>query len=168
MKNTTHIARTPITLDPRLSGAIEAAKERFTEQAAKGINEFDAPSVAAEIVKELNAAKREVVMKIIGLDNNWGKWEVDHCNGRESPITKLVEQQCREAIHAWLVPAIKEELERQRERVIKEYVAAVTNDVVSRLETACYTTSREIASECAAAWKADLMEAARAQIRGEA
>ncbi len=38
------------------------------------------------------------VLKVIGFSNSWGKWEVDHCNGRMSTITELVAKEAREFV----------------------------------------------------------------------
>jgi hypothetical protein len=88
----------------------EVIKAKFVTAATEVANDAHGESVAQEIVKDLNAQKRDVTLRLLGIDNRWGKWEVDHCNGRESPITKLLAEQSQDVIRGWVNEAVQEVL----------------------------------------------------------
>lgn len=89
----------------------EVIKAKFVAAATEVANDAHGESVAQEIVKDLNAQKREVTLRLLGLDNRYGReWEVDHCNGRESPITKYLAEESQETIRAWVNEAVQEVL----------------------------------------------------------
>lgn len=52
----------------------------------KAIKEWESentPEVIEERVKKaLNQNSKDIVAKLLGFDNRWGKWEIDNCNGR--------------------------------------------------------------------------------------
>lgn len=52
----------------------------------------------------LERRMEEVVAKLLGFDNHWGDWAVDHCNGRagNSAAGDWLREQARDAIKAWL------------------------------------------------------------------
>lgn len=53
----------------------------------KAIKEWESentPEVLEERVKKtLNENSKEIVAKLLGFNNHWGKWEIDNCNGRD-------------------------------------------------------------------------------------
>lgn len=94
---------------PTITEIAEQLHENFLRAAANTANEADSMAVVQEVVKDLNASKRAVTLKMLGLDNRWGgEWEVDHCNGRQSPITKYMDAECQEILAQWVRDAIKE------------------------------------------------------------
>ena len=88
----------------------EAIKAKFVTAATEVANDAHGESVAKEIVNDLNKQKRDVTLRLLGLENCWGGWEVDHCNGRESPITQYLAEQSKETIRAWVNEAVQEVL----------------------------------------------------------
>ena len=98
-------------------------KARFINTAAAHANEADVEQVMTEVIKDLNAAKRAVTLKMMGLDNRWGNWEVDHCNGRTSPITEYLTDTSKTLIKNWVNDAIKEVLTTEVEAKLKKQLA---------------------------------------------
>lgn len=115
---------------PTVQEIAEELKTRFIECAAAAANEADVNQVMNAVIKDLNAAKREVTLKMMGLDNRWGKWEVDHCNGRSSPISQYLNEECSRMIGEWVRASIKEVLtEEMRGKMKKEIDAAFRNEL---------------------------------------
>lgn len=88
----------------------EVIKAKFVTAATEVANDAHGESVAQEIVKDLNKQKREVTLRLLGLDSRYREWEVDHCNGRESLITQYLAEQSKETIRAWVNEAVQEVL----------------------------------------------------------
>ena len=58
----------------------------------------------ARVTKRLNANTDEIIFKLLGFNNGWNKWELDHCNGRsgESAAGDYLRKVQSEAIREWL------------------------------------------------------------------
>jgi hypothetical protein len=106
--------------EPTMQEVAANLKQRFIATASAHANEADVEQVMAEVIKDLNAAKRAVTLKMMGLDNRWGKWAIDHCNGRESPITQYLTAEHNELIKKWVQASIKEVLTTEFEKKLKE------------------------------------------------
>lgn len=105
-------------------------KEKFVTAATEVANDVHGESVAKEIVSDLNAQKRAVTLRLLGLEDRWGKWEVDHCNGRESPITQYLASESKETIKAWVNEAVQEVLTTQlKSKIMKDAKAAIKKEV---------------------------------------
>lgn len=125
---------------------------RLTASAA----ELDVKALTGEIVRDLNAAKREVVMKLLGLDNRWGKWEIDHCNGRTSPAIQHIAADSEPIIAQWFNDAVKEVLTAEMEKkfrndmllaIKKEVEDVVRNKVRDHARTLAETMMREAVAQ---------------------
>lgn len=89
------------------------AKYKTTAQQAmvdKAEQLFDPQKFADAIMADLTKRRSEVTLKLLGLDNRWGKWEVDHCNGRQSPINDYLTEATRQQVQTWVVEAVETEL----------------------------------------------------------
>lgn len=98
---------------PSMTPAEMAAvlKAKFVQAVTEVANDAHAESVTEQIINDLNAQKRQVTLKLLGLEDRWGgKWEVDHCNNRESPITKYLAESAKETIKQWINEAVAEVL----------------------------------------------------------
>jgi hypothetical protein len=108
----------------------EVIKAKFVTAASEVANDAHGESVAKEIVNDLNAQKRDVTLRLLGLDNRWGKWEVDHCNGRESPITKYLAAEAKETIRGWVNEAVQEVLTTElKSKVMKDAKSALRKGI---------------------------------------
>lgn len=81
----------------------------------------------------LDANTETIVLKLLGFDNSWGKWELDHCNGRsgESAAGDYLRQVQQDAIQDWFksvkLPEFSKSLssvmKKELERGYKEYLS---------------------------------------------
>ena len=105
-------------------------KDAFVVVATERADRTEAEAVVGEIIRDLDSQKREVTMKLLGLDNRWGKWEVDHCNGRTSPITDFLASEGRDLVKAWVNEAVKEVFTADaKDKFMKECKKAILNDL---------------------------------------
>lgn len=75
------------------------------KEAIKGWQEKNtAKQITQEVHNKLNKNKEEILLKLMGFENRWGKWEIDHCNGRNgnSPIGDRLNSIHSQALENWL------------------------------------------------------------------
>ena len=116
-------------------------REKSIVAATEVANDTQADQVAESLIKDLNAQKREVTLKLLGLDNRWGRWEVDHCNGRQSPITEYLARGVQEEVMKWVNEAVIEVLTEERKLKIKNTAkAAIRKEIEDQVvnKTASY------------------------------
>lgn len=82
-------------------------REKFIEAAMTQANAADPEQLVNEVVKDLNAAKNEVTLKLLGLTNSWGRWEVSGSQ-KDNLIDKMIDADGRELVRNWVQEAIKE------------------------------------------------------------
>lgn len=63
-------------LIPVIANAIEEWKQKNT-----------ATEIKKKVVTHLDKSAQEILLKLLGFDNHWGSWSVDHCNGRSGNST---------------------------------------------------------------------------------
>ena len=140
-------------------------KDMFVEVSTKRADRADAEEVVGEIIRDLEAQKREVTMKLLGLDNRWGKWEVDHCNGRPSPITDYLATEGKDLVRSWVNEAVKEVLTADaKDKFMKQCKAALIKDLKDI--TSSYQV-REYADSVVKDLRMKLMKEAAADLRKE-
>lgn len=156
----------PIPLQDRLLEARESMHERFFAAFEKANEAFTPDSLATEITAMLTRERREIVLKLLGFTDHWGKLEVDHCNGRDkdSIIGRYLRNQAESIVTAWMEEEIRPIFEaKARERLANAEVRkAVERDFVKHF-TYCLqeTISREaerLAKEHAAAFSAQVSQ----------
>lgn len=105
--------------------SIDQWKEKNSEEA-----------LTQRVHKLLDANAETIVLKLLGFDNRWNKWELDHCNGRkgESAAGDYLRQVQQDAIQDWLksvqLPelsktlssAMKKELERDYKQYLSQFL----------------------------------------------
>lgn len=126
----------PVPLQDRLLEARESMHERFLDAFEKANEAFTPDSLATEISTMLTRERREIVLKLLGFDDRWGKLEVDHCNGRDndSIIGRYLRNQAESAVTAWMEEEIRPIFEaKARERLANAEVRkAVEKEFVDR------------------------------------
>ncbi len=156
----------PPSLQNRLLEARESMHERFFAAFEKANEAFLPDSLATEITAMLTRERREIVLKLLGFDHRWGKFEVDHCNARDkdSIIGRYLRGQAEPIVTAWMEKAIRPIFEaKARERLANAEVRkAVEKDFVERF-TYCLreNLNREaerLAKEHAAAFSAQVSQ----------
>lgn len=83
---------------------LKAEAAAFTEQ---WIAQQTPDVLKAKLKRELNSVLCEVLAQMLGFEHRYGRWEIDHCNGRMSHMTKLLTDNAREAVSAYLKDAVK-------------------------------------------------------------
>lgn len=117
-----------------LKAAAHKLRSAVAVAASRMADETDAMEVTREVIKDLNSSKREVAVKLLGLNNSWGKWEVDHCNGRKSPIGDYLDIECKELIAEWVREAVKEVLTAEYKDKFKTQIkGALKKEVAERV-----------------------------------
>lgn len=92
------------TIVAQLTKKREALHQQFFDAFEKANVKLDPESLTREIIAQLNEERREIVLKLLGFNDSWGKLEVDRCNGRdrESIVGKYLYGQARAAVQAWM------------------------------------------------------------------
>ena len=66
-------------------------EELIEKEGQAALDRFSQSSIRKEIEKRIDANIDQTIKNVIGLDYSWNRVEVDHCNGRMSMLTKVVE-----------------------------------------------------------------------------
>ena len=92
------------TIVAQLTKKREALHQQFFDAFEKANVKLDPESLTKEIIAQLNKERREIVVKLLGFDDRWGKLEVDHCNSRdrESIVGKYLREQAQVAVQTWM------------------------------------------------------------------
>lgn len=97
--------------------------------------------IEERVTKQLDKSCTEITLKLLGFDESWGKWDLDHCNGRggESAAGDYLRKVQQAAIQKWLetvqLPEIPPKL---KAATVAEYKSAYQNalrQVLYRLAT---------------------------------
>lgn len=140
-------------------------KDAFVEVANERADRTEAAAVLGEVIRDLEAQKRDVTMKLLGLDNRWGKWEVDHCNGRTSPITEYLASEGRDLVKSWVNEAVKEVFTADaKDTFMKNCKKALTNDLK---DIGGSYQLREYTASLVSDIRKSLMEEAAKELRAE-
>lgn len=91
----TKTAKDPVSITELYAEAEKAALKWAAEKRS---------SIERDVTSILDKRAEEVVFKLLGFDNRWGRMEVDHCNGRagESAAGDFIRAKAGAAVHAWL------------------------------------------------------------------
>lgn len=93
--------------------------------------------IKAKVKELLDSKSEEVTLKLLGFNNSWGKWEVDHCNGRsgESAAGDFIQQVQQTAIKEWLSQVVMPELdEKMKKAILKDVNAEVKRSISYRMQ----------------------------------
>ena len=122
---------------PTVLKSIDKWKEKNSEEA-----------LTQRVHKLLDDNAETIVLKLLGFDNRWDKWELDHCNGRsgESAAGDYLKQVQQGAIQAWLKNVKLPELNKTLTSVMKKKLEA---DYKRYLSQFLYEYAREEADKTA-------------------
>lgn len=97
------MAKEKVSTNLTIQERISLIKERADQAALQWIKENE-ENIEYKIIKMLDERCEKIVAKLMGFENPWGKWEVDHCNGRagESAAGDWLRQRAGESVRAWL------------------------------------------------------------------
>jgi lipoate-protein ligase A len=122
-------------------------RQHFNDQMAKQVNEYDGTKLAQEIIATLNKDRHMVIWKLLGLDNSWGRLEVDHCNGRNSPIVEMMTEAVQAEVKEWLNEAIHEVIAANRPKLKAQFRSAFKKEFEDRANWYTRDHARESAQE---------------------
>lgn len=98
----------------------------------------DPEELKKTIFNKLDSKRDEVMLKLLGFNDSWGKWEVDHCNGRsgESSIGDFLKTAQQKAIKEWLATSLPltlspKTLSSLQKSVQKEYELSIRRELHS-------------------------------------
>ena len=128
---------------PTMQEIATALRDKFIEAAGKTANEVDMEAVTTEVIRDLNASKREVTLKLLGLDNRWGEWEVD---SRKSPISDLLTAECKAMIIKWVNEVVTEVLTEEMRLKTK---ASIKKAFLKQISDLSNYRSREMITDSA-------------------
>ena len=131
-------ALSPINdLLPTVLKSIDKWKEKNSEEA-----------LTQRVHELLDDNAETIVLKLLGFDNRWNKWELDHCNGRkgESAAGDYLRQVQQDAIQDWLKNVKLPELNKTLSSAMKKELEA---DYKNYLRKFLYEYAREEADKTA-------------------
>lgn len=90
-------------MNAELQKRIDAAKVRADKAAAQWLKDNE-DKIEKQISSMLDRRLEEVVAKLLGFNNSWGRWEVDNCNGRDgnSAAGDWLREKAANAVKEWL------------------------------------------------------------------
>ena len=112
-------------------------RQRLTRRVLEAIeqdatNYLDVDKMGREIIKELDARKHATIWKLLGLDNRWGQWDIDHCNGRNSPITQYLSTELELVVGERVREAVAEVVKSDGPQMIKKIRAGIQRELKDR------------------------------------
>lgn len=116
---------------------------------AQAVEEWKLKNTASEIktkiIRLLDTNSKEITMKLLGFDHRWGKWELDHCNGRSgnSVAGDFIRNSHAEAIKEWLAQvsmptldtATKNKLIKQAQHTYEDYLGRAVRNAMEKKAT---------------------------------
>jgi hypothetical protein len=107
-------------------------------------------NIEYEVKRRLDDAATEMVLKALGFSNHWGDWEIDHCNGRQSEVTKFIREKGQAAVLSWFEEQLSN-LPSLPPKAIKdakeEYLHKLNYEVRVRLAEAAKEKSKSIVQD---------------------
>jgi len=98
-------------------------------EASKAIEDWIAAKCLGKDLKNtiytmLDKSLQEIVASAMGLTNEWGKWKIDRCNGREPIIATYISEKAGAVVYQWLDKQIgnllKFTLSKEQKKSLKE------------------------------------------------
>lgn len=84
--------------------SLKDIKARYETELKAALTKYlENESSAEEIVTKLLAKNQEeIILKLLGMNNTWGRWEIDNCNGRNPPISQYIESRARVSVEKFI------------------------------------------------------------------
>ena len=119
-------------LDP--GQLVQEIREKAYAALASQISKMDVSAFTRKVIEDLDKQRSAVVWQLLGLDDQWGKWEVDHCNGRDSKITQYLAAEADAAVREWVNGAVMDALKVEGDKIRAKARGAIRQEVSRRLE----------------------------------
>lgn len=163
VKTTPPVEETEATLEATAAEVRAKFRKEMDTQMVKALDVFNADKIVREIVTDMRKHQQDLVMRVIGMENRYGKWEVDHCNGRMSNITEFVNTTCKQMLEEELRAMLKEEIEDLRSKVRPAVTKAIAAELKSKwnrsIEDSAKSVVSELVSHVAGEFKRETLEA---------
>lgn len=94
-------------------------------------------SITKETLALLDRDKKTIILKLLGFNNSWGEWELDHCNGRagNSDIGDKLKDLNSSLIDKWIEEIEFPELEdTYKSKILKD----ITKNISHKFEDKLY------------------------------
>lgn len=141
-----------------LDTRIDKFRRLLDDQMREELATLDPRVVLGAVTKRLQEHRDEMIWNLLGLSEKWGKWEVDHCNGRNSPITQYltaeVGDQVREFVRGIAQEVLTEPVKAKIRAAVeaelrKEYKYYYRRDYEQYVRERISTGLQAAAQECA-------------------
>ena len=101
---------------------IATAVERWRE-------DHSPKQIEAKVTRTLNNKSQEIILKLLGFNNQWDRWELDHCNGRSgnSAAGDYMRKCHQEAIEKWITKMALPVLPKDLNQKLKQSLQAQFN-----------------------------------------
>ena len=121
------------------------------EQGLEKLLENDINKLANEVYSDIKDDFKTNLttntLKIVGFDNRYNRWEVDHCNGRSSDLTEYMSHKVKLMFHEeydkMLQPEIAKMLIPLKEQVLKEFKECFTNELRRNMRQSAQEAAKE-------------------------
>ena len=133
-------------------------RDALSDAVEKEIQELDPTRFTRDLIGRMEKQRREITLKLIGLENTWDRWEVDHCNGRNGQVAEAIAAQCRPEIEAWLVDTVKKVLATELKDIKGEHKKALRGEIKRHLDIQVRDTARHTAQQITDEIMAELTE----------
>jgi hypothetical protein len=133
--------KTKVTLQKQIQKWIaEASTEWFDRYKTK-------EQVFTKVHEILDKDKLEIIAKILGFDNHWGEWEVDHCNGRSGNtfVGQYLTDTVKASVNDWLRITLG-----NLPKLNKEMINALHKEYIAEFHRVAHSLIKEEASDRAA------------------
>lgn len=97
-----------LTSKPTIEKPVDSILPHIAAAVAEWKAEHTEEKIKETVINLLNKESKQIVLKLLGFSESWGKWEVDHCNGRggQSAAGDYLTKVQQEAIQEWLKGAV--------------------------------------------------------------
>jgi hypothetical protein len=98
-----------MTIDIKKLRADHVAKlqEGFT----KALDEFNPDQALETLTARLSDAQQQAVWNALGLQDRWGRWEVNTVSGKASPIGQWITAEIQDKLRAFMQELVKDEID---------------------------------------------------------
>ncbi len=131
---------------------VSKARQTLAEKTSEALANYTPEKLIATTMAQMRKDADEIVAKMLGMNNSWGGWEVDHCNGRMSNITNYVNKAAGAEVDAFLKEVLTPE--RFKKAINQKAVDSILKDYgrtyVDMVRQRVYKYVNELAEEHAA------------------
>lgn len=119
-------------------GELEFTEEAQREALAKAVKAavaelpctIDVDNVVAHAMRVLRSEQSNAIWVMLGLEDKWGKWEFDNCNGRKGVIEGWIRDNCMSQLSEFMQSELGEILELKKE----QFRAEIRKDLLREVD----------------------------------